>query len=62
MSDALRVPRQEDVREVARLTNESWPEPIDDASVLRDWSFLKLYEAAGMRVSACFAIYEKVIA
>jgi hypothetical protein len=56
------VPHEEDAREAARLTNESWPEPIDDASVLRDWSFLKLYEAAGMRVSACFAIYEKVIA
>jgi len=39
MSDTLRAPREEDAREVAQLLSESSPEPIDYASVLRDWSF-----------------------
>ncbi len=38
MREVLRVPREEDAREVARLTNESWPEPIDEAIILLDWS------------------------
>ena len=38
MTEVLRVPREEDAHEVARLTNETWPEPIDEAIVLLDWS------------------------
>ena len=39
MSDSLRSPREEDAGTVARLTSESWPEPVDEASVLREWTF-----------------------
>ena len=38
MTEVLRVPREDDARKVARLTNETWPEPIDEAIVLLDWS------------------------
>jgi mycothiol synthase len=37
MTKALCAPREEDAHEVARLLSESWPEPIDEAGVLRDW-------------------------
>jgi len=39
MSETLRAPSVEDASHVAELLSESWPEPIDEASVLRDWSF-----------------------
>ncbi|MGH3136052.1 MAG: GNAT family N-acetyltransferase [Gaiellaceae bacterium] len=39
MSETLRAPSVEDARHVAELLSESWPEPIDEASVLRDWGF-----------------------
>ncbi len=39
MSDALRAAREEDACEVARLTSETSPEPVDEASILLDWSF-----------------------
>lgn len=39
MSDTLRAPREKDAGEVARLTSEHWPEPVDEAVVLRHWTF-----------------------
>ena len=39
MSEPLRAPCVDDAREVARLMSESSPEPIDEAGVLRDWSY-----------------------
>jgi mycothiol synthase len=39
VSDSLRPPREEDAGAVARLRSESWPEPVDEASVLREWTF-----------------------
>jgi hypothetical protein len=39
MSDTFRAPPEEDAGEIARLTSEHWPEPVDEAAVLRDWTF-----------------------
>ena len=39
MSEALRAPREEDAAVIAQLLSDSWPEPIDEARVLQDWSF-----------------------
>jgi len=39
MSEVLRPPRVADAPAVARLMSHDSPEPIDEASVLRDWSF-----------------------
>lgn len=38
MSDVLRPPREEDAPAVARLMSRSWPEPIDEGTVLRTWT------------------------
>ena len=50
MSDSFRPPREEDAGTVARLTSESWPEPVDEASVLREWTFpgVQLEHDAGL--------------
>lgn len=39
MSAALRVPSEDDASDVARLFSEGAPEPVDRASVLREWNF-----------------------
>lgn len=39
MSETLRAPSEDDVKDVARLLSEGSPEPIGPDSVLRDWTF-----------------------
>jgi len=38
VSETLRAPRDEDAGDVAQLMSKSWPEPVQAARVLRDWS------------------------
>ena len=39
MNETLRVPNEDDAKEIARLLSESSPEPVGPDSVLRDWTF-----------------------
>ena len=39
MSETLRVPNEDDAKEIARLLSEGSPEPVGPDSVLRDWTF-----------------------
>ncbi len=39
MTETLHAPREEDAGDVAQLMSKSWPEPVQAARVLRDWSF-----------------------
>ena len=39
MNETLRVPNEDDAKEIARLLSESSPEPVGPDSVMRDWTF-----------------------